>query len=212
MKARIFLVLTILLFLKSGNVLSQAFELTNTKDVYEYYTSGGYDEEINGIIWQAKEYFSLLEVKEMSTVVFDIDETALSNFEFDTIHVPYSSERWNEWVKSGKAVALKPVKELYDYLVSRDFHIIFITGRTSDYFDVTKANLVNVGYNVFDTLICRDPREIKLTAAEYKTRRRQELVDNGYSIVGNVGDQWSDMSGGNSGYFVRITNYIYYVE
>lgn len=196
-----------------GNVFSQEyFNLSDTSDVYNYYVSGGYEEEIRGITSKAKEYFSSIEVKEMSTVVFDIDETSLSNFEFDTIPLPFSNERWNEWVRSGKATAIKPVKELYDYLVSRNFHIIFLTGSSGELYESTKSNLIKVGYTEFDTLICRDKDQEDLTAAEFKSSWRQKLVNRGYLIEGNIGDQWSDMSGGNSGYFVRITNYEYYIK
>ena len=206
-------ILTFAVFLICNNAFSQEyFDLTNKKDVYEYYTSGMYDEEIKGITDKAKEYFGSIEVKEMSTIIFDIDETALSNFVFDTTALPFTVERWNEWVMEGKAYAIQPVKELYDYLVSLNYNIIFITGSAGELYEPTLANLKKVGYTEFDTLICRDAGQENMTAAEYKSGWRKKLVERGYIIEGNVGDQWSDMSGGNSGYFVRITNYIYYIK
>ena len=33
----------------------------------------------------------------------------------------------------------------------------------------------------------------------YKSSKRKELVDAGYRIRGNIGDQWSDLLGGNAG-------------
>ena len=206
-------IIAVYTILVSGTAFCQEyFDLTNTKDVYKYYTSGLYDEEIRGITDKAKEYFGSIEVKEMSTVIFDIDETALSNIVFDTTALPFTVERWNEWVREGKAFAIQPVKELYDYLVSLNYHIIFLTGSAGELHDATLSNLKKVGYTEFDTLICRDTWQENMTAAEYKSGWRKELVERGYIIEGNVGDQWSDMSGGNSGYFVRITNYIYYIK
>jgi acid phosphatase len=213
MKSKIITGLIAILFLSYGHAFSQEyFDLSDTKEVNSYYVSGGYEEEIQGIINKAKDYFENIDVKEMSAVVFDVDETSLSNFEFDTIPLPFSNERWNEWVRSGKATAIKPVKELYDYLISHNFHIIFLSGSSGELYESTKSNLINVGYTEFDTLICRDKDQENLTAAKFKSTWRQKLVNRGYLIEGNIGDQWSDMSGGNSGYFVRITNYIYYIK
>nr|GMC47574.1 acid phosphatase 1-like [Ipomoea batatas] len=37
------------------------------------------------------------------------------------------------------------------------------------------------------------------TAVEYKSKKRTELVKKGYRIIGNIGDQWSDLLGDNAG-------------
>ena len=34
----------------------------------------------------------------------------------------------------------------------------------------------------------------------YNEKKRKELIAQGYRIIGNVGDQWSDLSGENVGY------------
>ena len=49
--------------------------------VKEYYESGKFDEELSTIIKNAKEEFERVDIKENSVVIFDVDETALDNYE-----------------------------------------------------------------------------------------------------------------------------------
>ncbi len=76
----------------------------------------------------------------------------------------------------------------------------------------TYQNLINAGYIKFDTLIVRGQDEYKITAAEYKSHKRNELTKNGYNIVGDVGDQQSDLSGQFHGIQVKIPNYQYIIN
>lgn len=41
--------------------------------------------------------------------------------------------------------------------------------------------------------------EKELTKLEYKTKKRREIIEEGYRIWGNMGDQWSDLLGENPG-------------
>jgi len=46
----------------------------------------------------------------------------------------------------------------------------------------------------------------------YKSGERQKLVDAGYRIVGNMGDQWSDLVGGPEGeHTFKVPDPMYYV-
>lgn len=47
--------------------------------------------------------------------------------------------------------------------------------------------------------LCRQPSERGTTLAVYKSKKRGELVNQGYRIIGNIGDQWSDLSGDYAG-------------
>ncbi|MDP2363291.1 MAG: hypothetical protein Q8M94_05930, partial [Ignavibacteria bacterium] len=60
--------------------------LRTAKDIVkDYYESGKYDEEMNEVIKDAKEKFDKVEIKKSTTggsvVIFDVDDTALSNYE-----------------------------------------------------------------------------------------------------------------------------------
>ena len=54
---------------------------TAKKLVKEYYESGKYDEELISVINISKSEFENVDIKENSVVIFDVDETALDNYE-----------------------------------------------------------------------------------------------------------------------------------
>lgn len=186
---------------------------TAKSQVAKYYESGEYEKEMTEIINDAKEKFAKIEVREYSAVVFDLDETALDNYEtIKKIGFGYESKWWDEWVQQGAAPANKKVKELYDYLIQKGFRVIFLSGKKETQYDATFRNLLEVGYSKFDTLIVRDNKEYKIKAGEFKTQKRRELSEKGYDIVGCVGDQVSDCVGENCGIIVKLPNYLYLVE
>jgi hypothetical protein len=97
-------------------------------------------------------------------------------------------------------------------LLQRGYRIAFLTGRSHDVADITAANLKRVGYETYDVLITRSDSELNVTAAVYKTNRRAQLTQQGFNIVANFGDQWSDLVGDCSGFRVKLPNYIYLVQ
>jgi acid phosphatase len=183
------------------------------KDVIDYYESGQYDKEMDEIIDGAIKKLEKLKIDQNSAVVFDIDETSLSNY-------PHMKEMgfgsvdalWDEWTKSAKAKAIPQTKKLYDRLVAKGVKIFFITGRYDGYYDATRKNLINAGYTKIDTLICKGKEEFNKSAAQYKSFHRAELTGKGINIIANIGDQWSDSEGGNSGLIIKLPNYIYILE
>jgi hypothetical protein len=61
-------------------------------------------------------------------------------------------------------------------------------------------------------VIVRKDTERNLSAAEFKSAKRKELTLNGYNIIANIGDQSSDLYGGNSGYKIKLPNYLYVID
>ena len=51
------------------------------ESVKEYYETGKFDEELDNVIREAKDKFSKVEFADNSVVIFDVDETALNNYE-----------------------------------------------------------------------------------------------------------------------------------
>ncbi len=191
--------------------------LVNLRDaknaVIEYHNSGNYDKDASKAIAEAEDEFNKIVIKKNDAVVFDVDETALSNYNFNKdLDFGYVSNLWDKWIDAEKAPAIDQVKELYDYLLKKNVKILFITGRKSYQYEATVKNLELVGYKSFDTLITRAKDELKETAKEYKTRKRVELTQKGYHIIGTVGDQWSDLEGADHGIQVKIPNYQYLIK
>jgi acid phosphatase len=181
--------------------------------VKEYYGSGRFDEELDEVIREAKEKFDNVQVKTNSVVIFDVDETALNNYELaEQMGFGYVYKMNKEWNREMKAPAIEGVKDLYDYLLARGFKLIFLTGRNFPEYEVTYKNLKLAGYTQFDTLITQREDELKLNATEFKSSKRIELTEKGYDIVGTVGDQWSDLEGLDHGIQVKIPNYLYLIK
>ncbi len=183
------------------------------EEIIKYHESGKYDKDVMEAVDKAIDEFKNIKPSGKDIVVFDIDETTLSNYdyskEFDFGYVAYL---WNKWIDSASAPAIPEVKKLYDNLAARGFGIVFITGRKDFQYKPTYKNLINAGYTKFDTLIVRTPSYYKTTAEEYKSAKRTELVNKGYKIVGDVGDQYSDLDGPYHGIQVKIPNYQYIIK
>lgn len=183
------------------------------EEIQQYYESGKFDEELNKVIEEAKEKFSKVDFKKNSVVIFDVDETALDNYGLaKEMGFGYVYEMNKKWNAEMKAPAIKQVKELYDYLLSKGSKIIFLTGRNFPEYKVTYENLKRDGYTTFDTLITQMDNERNLSSTEFKSEKRVELTGKGYNIVGTVGDQWSDLNGPDHGIQVKIPNYLYLIE
>ena len=186
---------------------------TARKHVKDYYESGKYEKELNSVIKNAKDEFEGVAIKENSVVLFDVDETALNNYELaESMGFGYVYQMNKQWNAEMKAPAIHKVKELYDYIINKGAKIIFLTGRNIPEYEVTYENLIKEGYTNFDTLITQRKHEFELSAQEFKSSKRKELVENGYDIIGTVGDQWSDLKGEYHGIQVKIPNYLYLIE
>ncbi|KAK3137319.1 hypothetical protein QOZ80_5BG0450770 [Eleusine coracana subsp. coracana] len=134
--------------------------------------------------------------------VFDIDETSLSNLPYYATHGfgsrPYNATSFNGYVLDGSAPALPETKRLFKKLVSLGIKPVFLTGRTEDQRAITVKNLRRQGYSGWEKLLLK-PLGVKVAAVAYKSGERQKLQDAGYVIVGNIGDQWSDILGAPEG-------------
>ncbi|XP_057773381.1 acid phosphatase 1-like [Salvia miltiorrhiza] len=150
--------------------------------------------------------------------VFDIDETTLSNLPYyarsDVLFgaIAYNSTRFNEWVAEGKAPAVPGIQRLYLAVQSLGFGTVFLSGTGEKFTDIRTSNLQESGYNNWKKLTLKGEDEHGMPALLYKSQKRTELVNEGYRIVGNVGDQWSDLLGANVGNRTfKVPDPMYYV-
>jgi predicted secreted acid phosphatase len=180
--------------------------------IINYHESGNFHKDTEQVVNEAIDKFNKINPGEKSAVIFDVDETALSNYEFNKEwDFGYVEKYFDMWVDSAKAPAISEVQKLYDYLIERNFRIVFITGRKADQYDATYKNLKAAGYTVFDTVIVKDNGYDIRTALKFKSDKRIELTQKKYTIVGTVGDQRSDLEGPYHGIQVKIPNYQYYI-
>jgi len=186
-----------------------------TYDIEQFHEGGEYDASLQYVVQNAMWYAASLGQASgpKDAWVFDIDETSLSGYEeMKSIGFGYVPKLSHEWILSASAPAIQPTLQLYTQLQQQGFKIIFLTGRHWDEADATAQNLASEGFTKYETLIVRTPAESNMTATDYKSARRTDLVENqGYNIVGCVGDQWSDLNGPYAGFKVKLPNYIYYL-
>jgi len=64
-----------------------------------------------------------------------------------------------------------------------------------------------------DIFGCRASSYKGKTAVEYKSTERKKLEKNGYRIIGNIGDQWSDLMGTPTGNRTfKLPDPMYYIS
>lgn len=149
--------------------------------------------------------------------VFDVDETLLSNLPYYSAN-GYGSELFNEtsfdeWVDEARAPALPASLKLYNELRRLGVHVVLLTGRSEFQRQATERNLNAVGYSGWDSLILRDPSDMGKLAVVYKSEKRAQLVAAGYRIIGNSGDQWSDLYGSPMAQrSFKLPNPMYHIE
>ena len=193
---------------------SAPLNLEIAKDhVMSYYDSGKYDAELDNVVKHAESEFNSIQPGDSTVVIFDVDETILSSYDFEKdLDFGYVMPLWDKYILEAKEPAIKQTKSLCDFLVKKGFKIIFLTGRKNNQYNATYENLINNGLTKFDTLIVRQPPEYDFTALKYKSLQRTELTNRGYKIVGTVGDQFSDLDGPYHGIQVKIPNYLYIIK
>jgi acid phosphatase len=150
---------------------------------------------------------------EKLALVLDIDETALSNYrEMAAEDYGYIPKDFDAWEDSAEATAIPGTLRLYQEAQKLGVTVFFITGRGEAHRAATEQNLKSQGYTNFAGLTLRAPTQAKESTIEYKSGSRKTIVDAGYRIVLNVGDQFSDLKGLPAAeYSVKLPNPFYYL-
>jgi predicted secreted acid phosphatase len=143
-------------------------------------------------------------------VVFDIDETALSNWEaikandFGRVFdgpcdwLPEGPCGWRAWDLRAQSTVVQPTMDIFTAARDHGAAIFFITGRDETQRAATEHNLQAVGYTGYTELIMEPPGSHYVSAADFKAPQRAQIQQQGYTIIANVGDQPSDLDGGFS--------------
>jgi predicted secreted acid phosphatase len=186
-------------------------------ELIRYQESGDYERGLDAVAREASRWIEARAARkgagERLAVVFDVDETVLSNWEnMMRDDFGYVSERWHAWVERTAATAIEPVRETYLTARRTGVAVIFLTGRKEKDRAATERNLVKAGLGNFEALIVRPSSGERVSAVEFKTAVRKRLVDDGWTIVANVGDQESDLAGGYAEKTFKLPNPFYITE
>jgi len=193
----------------------------NKAAVIGYQQSGDYARDLEKISARATAWIERRAARridgERLAVIFDLDETLLSNWP----HIleddfSYISPRWHAWVGQAKATAITPVRETFRASVRAGVAVIVLTGRREYERAVTGRNLRQEEMAGFTRLVLRPDKraadEVEETNAVFKTAMRKALVAEGWTIVANIGDQDSDLSGGYAERTFKLPNPFYLTE
>jgi HAD superfamily, subfamily IIIB (Acid phosphatase) len=190
------------------------------------YRCSKYDEELRVVLSEAGNWIKdRAGAVSKPAVVLDVDETSLSNWERiyrnDFGYVLYGACDTDQqtacgsraWELSVRAVAIQPTLELFNLAKTANTAVFFITSRDDD--QVTKAatefNLRREGYIGWDGLFLRPTLPPRPSASEFKTSVRKRIVEEGYTIIANIGDQDSDLTGGYAERPFKLPNPFYFI-
>lgn len=181
--------------------------------IRSYVETGTYHEDIVAVAAEATAWLELRAARraggERLAVVFDLDETLLSNWpHMNALDLGYQPVAWDAWVKEGRAPAIEPVRDVYRAARRLSFDVVFITGRRTRDRPGTEANLRAIGCGDYAVLLCK-PDEAKETTGTFKAAARARLEAEGRVIVANLGDQESDLTGGHAEKTFKLPNPFY---
>ncbi|MGC5034005.1 HAD family acid phosphatase [Streptomyces sp. DT190] len=127
---------------------------------------------------------------EKQAIVLDIDNTALeTDFGF-----------------SYPQPANKPVLEAARYAQDRGVAVFFVTARPGIIYSFTDYNLKQSGYRV-SGLYVRGFVDLFKNVADYKTAQRADIEKKGYTIIANIGNSATDLSGGHAERTYKLPDY-----
>ena len=175
----------------------------------EYHDTGQYQHDLADVAAQAIAWIGT-QVPETArpAVVFDIDETALSNWEVikandfgrfinGPCNLPDACG-WRAWDLTAQSTVIQPTLDTYNMSKGLGAAVFFISGRDEGQRAATEQNLRSAGYTDYTRLILATVGAQFASAADFKAPQRAAIEAEGYTIVANIGDQPSDLAGGHS--------------
>jgi len=183
------------------------------QELTAYYNSGGYEAGLNQVGNAAINH--LMQCKDTPgklAIVFDVDETSLSNYKYEQeANFGYTSASWIKWIKSGGPTVIEPSLALFNQSKKQGIAIFFITGGKENLRNIYEDNLKKAGYSGWTKLIM-EPTDSNFKFAEnFKSVQRRIITEEGYRVIVNIGDQYSDLIGGYADRTFKYPNPFYYI-
>jgi predicted secreted acid phosphatase len=163
-------------------------------------------------------------------VVLDADDTTLWTYDMEVADMKFvfNPTRQDYWVQNKLFPATPGMPSLVKAVARSGCTVIGLTGRNTGQKAATIANLHEQGYPQFTDALYftkwrsgeQPPAYMQghcvayptCTTIEYKSTTRAHIEkDLGYDVVGNLGDQFSDLVGGHADRAVKLPNPTYYL-
>lgn len=189
--------------------------LTDVKnDIKAYYDSGNAAREQQKVAGRALRYVEnrVASGAKKPAITLDIDDTVLNTYSYElTEDFGYDPDTNTEWSVDAKFPGIPATRRVVAWAHDHGVKVFYITGRREGrpMRDGTLKNLANADLPTPDHLYLRPVDDKDPSAVPYKSAVREKLWKSGYRIVGNFGDQWSDLRGGWSERVYKLPNPMY---
>jgi predicted secreted acid phosphatase len=179
-------------------------------------------------------------VPDSPALVFDADDTTLWNYDLEdnVMHFVFDPAKQQVWISGHLMPAVPGMVALVKSAASAGCAVFGLTGRPTSQQADTIANLTEKGYVdaagkplfTADHFFTKGAVVVTAGAAaiptqpwvdcgadatcstiEYKSGTRAHIEDLGFNILGNFGDQYSDLIGGYADHVYKVPNPTYYL-
>ena len=185
----------------------------------QYHDSGQYEYDIDHVAYNAENYLKkriqenrVAPHPQKLAIVFDLDETLLSNYADLSSH--YFSESIDDILKGiaeGRDTIIPGTFQLYQYAESQGVAVFFITGRPERLQTPTESNLKKDGITQWTHLYFKPNDYSDPSIIPFKSSTRAKIEQQGYDIAISIGDQYSDLLGGYADHIYKLPNPFYFL-
>jgi hypothetical protein len=155
-------------------------------------------------------------------LVLDVDDTALTNwpvilandfgrFATGPCLLPPGPCGWHAWDLLGRDAAIGPTLQVFQSARSLGVTVFFISGRPESERAATEENLRAVGYRDYAEAFFTPNGAHFASLVQFKAPVRARIAAMGYTIIANIGDQFSDLEGGFAERSFKLPNPFYYI-
>lgn len=153
-------------------------------------------------------------------IVLDVDDTSMLTYGWEADNdFGFDEEKQRKAIENQVFEPIQQTRELANWAKQRGVEVYFLTGRGESLADPSLRNLAQAGFprpdgaffkpeeNAPDYLPCG----LECDTVQYKSGTRKHIESQGNTIVLNIGDQDSDLTGGHADKAVKLPNPMYYL-
>jgi hypothetical protein len=191
-----------------------------------------YAHETESVASEGTHWLTAQDKVPQKAIVLDVDDTTLATWNYELFsNWDYNPATNAQFVNDELFPAVPGMVAMVDQAKDEGYAVFFITGRPDSQAAATLGNLANAGYPAPDALFTKPPvgsypsyldkpefcataiaNNVSCATIPYKSGTRAHIEnDLGYEIVGDFGDQYSDLLGGYADKTFKVPNPNYYL-
>lgn len=182
-----------------------------------YHESGQYDRAFAAVIKKALYYLQFrvnqnarLPQPKKLAMVFDVDETVLSNYaERECLHFDATDRSAGALDLQARDPALQSALTLYHYARKHDVAVFFITARKEQERESTEAYVKALGFRKWEGFYFEPSGYQKKSATYFKIADQKKITELGYDIILNLADEYAAIRVGYSDMSFKLPNPFY---